>query len=991
MTSKCTFFDAPKFFLLFPLLLFFIVDTVFAQTTITGKVAGTNGVALSGATITIKGTSNISSTDNTGHFTVSASPGATIIFSFIGYRNHEVVVKNETELNISLTETIVKLDEVVLIGYGSTQRKDVTGSVAKVTPKEFNTGIITNPLQQLQGKVAGLVIVQPGGDPNGDFIVRLRGATSLEGQPPLLVIDGVALDDFNKAVTTLNPADIETYDILKDASAAAIYGSRGANGVILVTTKKSRAGKTLVEYNGFVGMENISNQIDVLSGDQWRRATDTLNLSDLDKGANTDWQKAIAQTGFSQSHLIAISGGTDQFNYRGSVGYISQQGVILNSGKEIITARLTANQKSFKNKLEIRYSINTSVINRDFLPDQNSTSQVIQGGAFAFNQSLHYLSVWPVHNPDGSYYQPPVNVFNPVFLLSELYSKQRENFFQVTAKADYELITGLKLGVFGALSRGNNVYDKFWPAIPAVNVGSEASKFNNNKQNFTGDMHGNYQKNFGKNTIDITGVYEYNQFVNDGFGATARGFQVPALLNNNLATATNITTNDISSYKNEVKLISFLGRAVYTYDGRYIVTASFRRDGSSKFGPNYRWGNFPSVAVAWRASNENFLKNVNWLDNLKLRVSYGYTGNQENLPPNNYQTLYGPAGPYFNNGQVYQSYTSVQENNPDLKWEVRKSFNIGLDFSILNGRINGTFDVFNDNTSDMLFLYDLPQPPFLSATVYANAASALNKGVEITLGTGVVKNKNFTWNIQANMATLKNSITDLLGTFKGADLSLTNRRYGYANGGGFGYTSVTKLEVGYPAGVFWIPQHAGLDKDGHELYNNYDAGGKFIGTSTSYTNQDRVYIDPTPRYTWGVTNNFTYKNFDCSFFLRGVEGQKIFANSILKLENINYLYFGGNVTEKALTNGFTDLPQPSTYWLRDGSFIRLENISVGYQFKNIKGISNLRIYMAATNLFVITSYDGVDPEISTDGSQRYIDDNYYPKTRGFTFGINAAF
>jgi iron complex outermembrane receptor protein len=429
---------------------------------------------------------------------------------------------------------------------------------------------------------------------------------------------------------------------------------------------------------------------------------------------------------------------------------------------------------------------------------------------------------------------------------------------------------------------------------------------------------------------------------------------------------------------------------VYNYNDRYLLTANFRRDGSSKFGPNNRWGNFPSIALGWRASNEKFLKQLKWLDNLKLRLSYGYTGNQENLPPNSYQILYAPAGPYLFNGQVFQSYAVNQENNPDLKWEVRKAFNIGVDFSLLENRINGSIDAFNDKTSDMLFLYDIPQPPFLTNKVYANAASAVNKGVEINLGAVVIKTNNFQWEMQTNFATLRNHITNLLGQFKGFDLSITGRHYGYVFGGAFGSTYATELKVGYPAGVFWIPEHARIDAGGHELFNNYDSTGKITGTSTTYTDKDRVYIDPTPRFTWGFTNTFAYGNFDLSFFLRGVQGQKIFANSILFRENINNLP-GSNVTEKALTNGFKDLNNPSTYWLRDGTFTRLENITLGYNFKNLRGVSGLRIYITAINLFVITSYEGIDPEISTDGSQRYIDASYYPKTRGFTFGVNAGF
>ncbi len=977
------------FSLLFTLSFYF--NESYCQQKISGFIKDMDTLPVAGASILIKNSNVGTQSAPDGSFSILAKPGDVLVISSIGMIAKSVRIGEETLLNITLSFAINSMDDVMVVGYGSSRKKDITGAVTKLTAKEFNTGIITNALQQLQGKVAGVVIVQPGGDPNGDFIVRIRGATSLEGQPPLLVIDGVAIDDFNKAAATLNPSDIESYDILKDASAAAIYGSRGANGVILVTTKKGRAGKTSVEYNGFLGLEKISNQLDVLSADQWRDATAAMGGASLDKGANMDWQKAITRTAFSHSHTLGLSGGTDRLNFHGSLGYIKQEGVVINTGKEMITTRLTANQKSFNDKLEIRYGINTSVIKRDFILDQNSTSQVRARGSDIFSLALSYLPVLPDYNPDGSHYQPANNnTVNPLYFLEEGYSKKRENFFQGTVKADYEIFKGLKTGILGAMSSANDVYDFFYPGIVGRNEQSKASKSNDNKQIFSGDIHGNYRKNFGKHTIDITCVYEYNKFINDGFGVMARGFLVPELLNNNLGTATDVQTRDISSYKSEVKLISFLGRAVYNFDDRYILTANFRRDGSSKFGPNNRWGNFPSIALAWRTSNENFMKNVKWLDNLKLRLSYGFTGNQENLPPYPYQLLYGPAGPYLYNGQFLQSYAVLQENNPDLKWEIRKSFNAGVDFSVLDDRIRGTVDVFNDETSDMLFLYDLPQPPFLTNKVSANAASAVNRGVEITLGAAIIKNKNFTWEIGANIGTVKNYITNLSGQFKGFDLSITNRHYGYAEGGGLGNAYITELKPGFPAGVFWIPQHAGLDATGHELYNNYDPDGKLIGTSTGYTDQDRVFIDPTPDFTWGLTNNFTLGNFDLSFFLKGVQGQKIFANSLLNLETIVYLP-GSNAADKALTNGFAEQPKPSTYWLRDAAFTRLENLTLGYNFKNSKSISRLRIYVAATNLFVITDYEGIDPEIKTEGSQRYIDRNYYPKTRGVTFGVHALF
>lgn len=977
-------------FILISGLLFFQGGFLFSQSMLNGSVTNRGGEALPYATVSIKETNMMAISDSAGHFSIRASPGNLLEVTYVGYQNYQGVIGTEVELHIILTESFTNLDELIIVGYGTSKRKDITGAVTRVTPDEFNTGIITNPLQQLQGKVAGMVIVQPGGDPNGDLVVRIRGASSLEGQPPLLVIDGVAIDQFDRAVTSLNPADIESYDILKDASAAAIYGSRGANGVVLVTTKKGSAGKTKVDYQAFAGREKLSNLIKVLNADQWRKATAGMGGAGFDAGGNTDWQRAVSQTALSHNHTLGFSGGSESLHFRGSLGYIKQEGVILNSGKEVITTRLNAFQKSFDHKLEMRYSLNASVIKRDFLPDQNSTSQVRTGGAFVFGQTLGYLPVWPVSNANGSYYLPPSNVVNPLFLLNELYSKKRENFFQGSAKADYEIIEGFKLGTQGSLTRGNDVYDKFYPQIEGTPFSSEASKFNDNKQIFSEDIHGNYRKNWGNHSIDITGVYEYNKFLNDGFGVTARGFLVPGLLNNNLRTATNINTNDIQSYKEEVKLSSFLGRVVYNFGDLYVLTANFRRDGSSKFGSNNRWGSFPSIAIAWRASNEKFLRDIKWMGNLKFRLSYGFTGNQESLPANTFQLLYGPAGPYLYNGQFLQSYAVQQENNPDLKWEVRKSFNVGMDLTLLKDRIQLTADVFHDRTRDMLFLYDIPQPPFLTNKVFANAASSINRGVEITLGSTIIKTNDFTWGSQFNLGTLKNRITGLLNQFKGTLLSLNNPGYGFANGGGFGGAYVSQLKIGYPAGVFWLPEHAGLDAGGHELYNKYDEAGKFTGTSTTYTDQDRVYIDPTPDFTWGFSNQLTYRNFNLGFFFRGVQGQKIFANSILNLDNINYLP-GRNVKATALTNGFSDLPQPSTYWLKDGSFVRLENVSLAYQFTNIKGVSDFSIHLTAVNLFVLTKYEGVDPEINTDGPQRYIDQNYYPKTRGYTFGIKLGF
>jgi TonB-linked SusC/RagA family outer membrane protein len=978
-----------------------LVQHVLAQgKVLSGKVTDEdNQDPLPGVTVQVKGTNTGTITGPDGTFKLNNVPANTksLVFSFVGYDTKEVAYTGETELNVTLKNGKA-LEEVVVVGYGTQRKKDVTGAVTKITTKEFNTGVISNPLQQVQGKVAGLVIVQPGSDPNENLTVRLRGATSLEGQPPLLVVDGVAIDDFNRGINAIAPGDIESYDILRDASAAAIYGARGANGVIIITTKKGKAGKTTVEYNGYVSAEKVSNSLDVLSAAEWRAATQgNATAAALDKGANTSWPDEITQTALTHSHNVAVGGGTDKFNYRASVSYMNQEGVVLNSGKDQLSARLNINQKSFNDRLNIAVGLNTTIGNRKFLPGQdlNPRAKTV-GSSNIFNLAFNYLPVWPLRNPDGTYYQViDFDVENPVFDLKEIYNRRKDNFWQGSGKVDYELVDGLTVGVFGAISRSNDVGDYFEPTIPEKNNKSMGARYNYNKQVTNFDIHLNYKKQFGgdRHSIDFTFVHEYNRFLNDGFGVVARGFLIPPILTNNLGSNTDIRNDGPFSYKDEVLLASFLGRLVYGFDNRYSVTLNFRRDGSSKFGPNSRWGNFPSAGVAWTVSNEEFFKRQTLVNYLKFRVTYGTTGNQEDIDPYPYQLLYGAGDKFYSNGEVLQGYGINQLNNPDLKWEVRRSFNVGLDFSLFNSRLNGTVDVFSDQTKDLLFNYDLPQPPFLTNKVVANAADAENKGVEITLNGDIIKNDRFTWNAAFNISTLRNKITNLSGKFQGADLTITARNYGYADGRGLSNAYITRLVGGHPAGVFWIHEFAEL-RDGKEYYVHRDDKGQRLGLirSDSATDADRIYVDPTPKFTYGFTSNFSYKNFDFSFFLRGVQGAKIFANTLLNLATTTRLP-GNNVVKDALTNGFKDQPQPSTYWLKDASYLRMENMTLGYNFKpgSLWGLQSLRLYLAANNLFIITDYPGVDPEVKVEGDRRYIDRNFYPKTRSFTFGLNVTF
>lgn len=971
-----------------------LFTTTFAQNTpVSGTITDQNGTAVSGATVTVRGTNIATQTDANGRFTINAPANGVLVLSSVGYGSQEVQINGQSAITATLATQTANLNEVVVVGYGTARRKDVTGAVTKVSAAEFNTGVISNPLQQVQGKVAGLVIVQPGSDPNSNVTVRLRGATSLEGQPPLLVIDGVAIDDFNRGINSVAPNDIESYDILRDASSAAIYGSRGANGVIIITTKKGRAGRTQVDYSTYAAVEKISNRLEMLTADEWRKAVGT---SALDRGANNDWQKLITRDAFTHSHTLGISGGSNNFNYRASFNYLDNRGVVITSGKKLLSGRFTATQKALNDKLNIQYGLNATETRRDQLSDQGDAR--VGSPSNAFNLSFNYLPVWPVYNDDGSFYQViDQDLENPVAYLRRASNKGRENFYQAHARFDYDLIKGLRVGTFGAISRANDVRDYFNQGIPGSQLNSAAKNvWNKQVNNF--DIHGNYRKGFGRHTLDFTGVYEYNKFINDGFGSNASNFIVPELESNNIGATNDRAGRGIYSYKNENILISFLGRMIYNFDDRYIVTLNMRRDGSSKFGKNNRWGNFPSAALAWRISNEGFMKGITWLDDLKFRINYGLTGNQENIGSYQTQLLFGSSGSYLdfsggpNNGLVLQSYQITQLANPDLKWEVRKSFNVGVDFALFNNRLSGTLDVFNDKTEDLLFQYDLPQPPFLTSRVIANAADAENRGVELSLTGSIIRNKNFSWDARGNIASLRNKVTNLSGQFQGADLSISARNYGYAEGRGLSNAYISRLIPGQPAGVFWIPEFAGLDTAGKQLYNQYDDKGNLTGTATTYGDEDRVYIDPTPKFSWGLTNSFTYNNFDLTIFFRGIQGQKAFANSLLNLETTTRLP-GNNVTKAALTNGFKDQPQPTTYWLRDASFTRLENLTLGYNFRQgfSPRIDFLRVFAAANNLFVLTKYEGVDPEIKVEGSQRYIDRNYYPKTRSFSIGLNVNF
>ncbi|MGN6616372.1 MAG: SusC/RagA family TonB-linked outer membrane protein [Ilyomonas sp.] len=962
-----------------------MLQPIWAQNkTITGTVLDDKGQPIPGASILVTGSKTGTSANPDGTFSLSVPSSATSLqISSVGYTTQTVNISNTSTVSVSLVPQAGSLNEVVVTGYGTARKKDVTGAVAAVSAKDFNQGVVTNPIQQIQGKVAGLVITQPGGDPNQSAIIRLRGQTSLTGgQSPLIVLDGVPLDDPN-AFQNIPPGDIASYDILKDASATAIYGARGANGVIIVNTKKGQAGQAKVEYSGLVGVSKQANRLDLLNASEWKAAVS--DPGSYDKGANTDWQDEITRIAVSHQHNLAVSGGAKGFNYRGSISYLNQEGVVLNSGKEQYGLRFNASQKALNDKLEITGGIIYTETNRKFT-DYN-----------VFMWAANTVPTYPVYNSDGSYFEySDFALANPVQHQLEEVKRGKEYVTLMYGTVNYQLTKELQLGTTGSMTHRNSQYNNFTPTFPIEGNRNSASRNEYNNDLRIGNIHLNYNQDFGKHNVQATGVYEYNYFTDNNFGASGQQFIVEENQENNLGGG-NSQYNSIGSYKEEYKLISFLARVNYNFASKYYVTASIRRDGSSKFGVNNRWGNFPSFDVAWRISEENFMKGVGWVSELKLRAGYGVTGNSDAISPYSTLLLYGPGGRYYNAAsQTYpQTYSPTQNANPDLKWEERRGKNIGLDFGLFNGRLSGDINVFNDKTVNLLYYYTVPTPPFFINTILANVGDLSNKGVEISIGGDIVRGKKFTWNANGQLTFIKTRVESLSGSYQGYKVSTDQIPGGYAAGRGLSAYPITFLKPGYAPYEFYLPHFTGIDKDGHQLFDS--AGVKSL-TQDQNPNPTKYYIDPSPKFTYGLTNTFTYGNWSLNFFLRGVYGQKAFNNTALNLATITRLP-GNNVTKAALTNGIKDAPAVSDLWLEKASYLRLDNATISYSFQNIKGISALRVYISGNNLFVITPYKGLDPEIQTaptDAGPAYIDvsyggQGYYPKVRTVSFGASVSF
>ncbi len=945
------------------------------QRTVSGNVSDESGLPLPGVTIVVKGTTNGTITDPEGSYTLGNVPSdATLVYSFVGMRAQEIQSGNQTSINVTMEQETIGIEEVVAIGYGTQQRREVTGSVSNISEKDFNQGLTQNAVDLLKGKVAGLSITNGSGDVTSGQTIRLRGTSSLTGSSsPFVVIDGVP----GLSLSSVAPHDIESISILKDASAAAIYGSRSASGVILVTTKSGRFDQSIVEYDGYVALANVTNVPDVLTAQEWRdyASSNNINTEGLDRGANTDWFDEIMRQGVSQNHNISLSGGGKSSSYRASINYLNQEGVMRDNYMERYNGRLTFNQRALDDRLNIVFT-GAMTINEHSPTDGRN-----------FVLAYNMIPVAPVKNADGTWYDTQeYDQGNPV---------RNQQYNQELRK--YSLLFGnvfAELTIAEGFTAGIRLHKEREAQDEGRYYNSETERGRNDqgyarRQNWTRDKQLlettlNYEKWMGDHKLTLLGGYSYEDSYYQNSGSQNRQFVTDFFGYDNLQAGENLRPSDVWSGANMNKLVSFFGRASYNYMMKYIVTATVRQDGSSKFGANHKWAMFPSVSAAWRINEESFMQGVSALDDLKLRVGYGISGNQDGIDPYKSLQLYGTSGQYYDNGKWYRAYQISQNANPNLKWEETSMFNIGLDFNFNNSRINGTIEYYDKQTKDLLYTYQVPVPPYLYPDMLANVGSMSNKGVEVVLGADIIRNNNFRWTATVNAAHNKNEITSLSSQeFETSSIKVGDA---WIRGGSQNTTHI--IEEGYEVGTFYGWQSYGLDEDGMYIFDD------MIDGEAGLTNDDRTYIGSAqPKLTYGFSNIITAGNWELNFFLRGVYGNDLLNFSKMSYATTQWLP-GANVLHDALTIGLADNPKYSSFYIEKGSFLRLDNASLGYNF-DVSGMSalhKLRVYVTGQNLFTITNYTGLDPEVNMGGLDPGVEGReYYPKSRIFSLGVNLSF
>ncbi len=991
------------------LLLCFIQFTVFSQVkTVTGKVTEEDGAPLTGVTVIIKGTTTGTTTDMDGNYSLSFdNEDAILVYSFIGYATEEIPAIGQTVINIILKEEATELEEIVVIGYGTTKKSDLTGSLASLKEDDFNTGVITSPEQLIQGRVPGVQITSNSGEPGAGASILIRGSSSIRsGQKPLYVVDGVPLDMQNTSpdaisaqgfsdgsptnpMNFINPSDIESIDILKDASAAAIYGSRGANGVIIITTKKGKEGKSELDYSTYLSISQVPKKLDVLTADEfvfWRDSLWDVGVDDPSHyGYSTDWQDEIFRTGISQNHSLSIAGGTANNTYRASFNYLDQEGIIEKSSLSRYTGRINVTQKAIKDRLYLEANITASQMDENRLPIGSRTG--FEGDLII--NALQANPTWPVYDSTGAPFQVnQQNKRNPVAMLEYTEDKTKTNRVLASIAANLEILKGLNYKINFGVDNSVAVrrIDQSRKLNYLVSDNGRADINNRELNTYVIEHTLTYSKTFADiHKIEALAGFSYQHFLIRGYNIGTRGYESDEVLYTNNLEASSTSLSQPSSYAVINEMQSVFGRINYNLMEKYLLTATIRRDGSSKFGEDVKYGNFPSFAFAWRLSQEDFISNLNVFNNLKLRIGWGQTGNQEIGEKHSLFSLSAEenAKAVLDGSSITQGYVLTKTPTPNVTWETTTSTNIGLDFGFFKGRLSGTADYFTRKTTNMLIEVPSKQPaPTNFQLINVAQGYILNNGIELGITGVAVSTSDINLDVNVTFTKINNVVKDI---------PVTRIATGSASGQGMTGVLVQVYTNDEPMNTFYGYKHLGFDSTGRSIY---EEGVSELDTLL-------LLGSPLPDYSWSVNTSFRYKNIDLSIFVEAVNGNLIYNNTANSIGVMGNLYQANNTFQSTV-----ELPESrrnsmrfSDRFLEDGSYIRLSSVTIGYNLPvtKISWISKLRFYVSGSNLLVLTDYSGFDPDVTnTPGAlDAYnsigIDNSSYPKPRTYLFGLNVAF
>ena len=970
-----------------------LVSTLtFAQSKVSGTVKDANGEPLIGVSVMEVGTNNGAVTDMNGNYTLNVKPGAKLKLSYIGFTPQ--TVKAGSNSQIVLQEDNTALNEVVVVGYGTMRRKDVTSSITTVKAEDLNRGVFTDPGQMLQGKVPGLVVSSTA-DPNGSPTITLRGASTLRtgAMSPYYVVDGIPGVD----ISIVSPEDIESIDVLRDATATAIYGSKAANGVIIITTKKGAEEKTNVSYNGYVAFDNILKKYDVCTADDLRQYAKDNNITLKDGGANTDWQDEVLRTGISHNHNVNISGGNGSTNYMISADLRKREGVIKMTGFDRFNVRSLVSTKTLKDHLTISIGANMMYGKHFGVPSGNE-------GASVLDAMNYYSPTNAVKNADGTWTVGSGSKnYNPLALMEENKSETVWKRNQFVGKTALELWKGLVWNVNYSWSNYQSTYSAYntrnsqLEGIGNKNGQATRNTYFGREQTF--ETYLNYNFTAGKNKFDLMAGYSWEEKRNnDGFGLSVEGYYNDDLGWYNMSYAQTIlgVQNSVQSgYLEKVRNISFYGRVNYSFDSRYMLQATIRRDGSSVFGKNNRWGTFPSVSAAWNITEEKFMQNQHIFDNLKLRAGYGISGNAMGFDVYSSYNTYGASGTFPYNGKTYRSYGATKNANPDLKWESTGMLNIGLDFAFLKGRLNGTVEVYHKKTKDLIWSYPVSTTQYIYGWMDANVGEMTNKGIEFTLNAVPVRTKNFMWSTTLNLSHNKNTVDKMQNeTFHTTNLTQGDPMVAGVSADGW----TQRIMEGEPIGTFYTYQYAGIVNGRSEYYVLDENGNRTGETTNNPSLKDRSITGcAQPKLNAGWNNTLTYKNWSLNAFITGVFGNDVYNSARAHYTAAQMFSDGKNVLKEFLSNPVGDASSslPSDRYIEKGSYVRLQTLSLSYTFRNCFNdwIQDLTLYGTANNLFTITSYKGLDPEVNMGGIDPGIDYRWsrYPHTRTFMVGVKINF